>query len=206
MKLAITILSNRDHKPAFTACLGNLLLYTGVHGSSFGIESAVLNPAQNVSCLSQGRQAAIRHAKSQECTDILFIDDDMTFPPNALEIMAKRDVPIIGVNYVCKSLTYKKCTASAWGGEQLESKGKTGIESVPQLGFGMILFRLSILDSVPAPHFEVKWDEATQDYITDDIYFFRKLTDAGINLHIDHDVSQKVGHVGDFIFNEAVYV
>jgi hypothetical protein len=199
MRVAICIVSNRDHKGAFSEAKDNLISHIALRGHQYGMESFSIIPLRNASCLSKGRQDMIKLAKQNYSTHILFLDDDMVFSPDVVEILASRKLPVVGANYVGKSLDLN-FTAQSLAGNRLDSRGRTGVEEVSHLGFGVLLLELNALINIPAPHFEILWSEKHQEYITEDVYFCNKLRENGIKIHVDHDVSQHVGHIGDFVY------
>jgi hypothetical protein len=85
----------------------------------------------------------------------------------------------------------------------VSSIGKTGLQEVGWVGLGCCLLKLTdAVRAIKRPHFEVVWLEDTQSYLGEDYMFSEKLRHAGIKLWIDHDVSQQIGHVGDFKYTE----
>lgn len=177
-----------------------LASYCQANGAKFGLKSYTVNRASNISLLSKGRQDAITHALKQGCTHMLFLDDDMIFPENSLEILLSRKSQAIGVNYVRKNTTELLHVSADLNGQMVYSKGKSGIEEVGHVGMGIFLLDLAIIKSVPAPHFEVLWNTNISDYDSEDTYFCEKLRKHGVKIHVDHDLSQKVGHIGDYAY------
>jgi hypothetical protein len=200
MRVAITVLSNRGHNPAFSRSLTGLISH--MNSRSYGLEGYTVNIAPNVSLLPKGRQDAIKEALKQNCTHVLFIDDDMEFTPDILQILASRKVHAIGVNAVRKMSSLNH-VAIGFDGQQITSKGKSGLEEVAHVGMGIFLLDLSALP--PAPHFEILWNPKTNDYDSEDTYFCEKLRKHGVKIYTDHDASQKTGHVGDFTYTLNSY-
>jgi len=69
----------------------------------------------------------------------------------------------------------------------------------------MILLDLNAIKSIKPPHFEIIWDEKTQEYLGEDHYFCAKLRSNGIKIYVDHDASQTVGHIGDYTYTLNSY-
>lgn len=200
MKLSITVISNRDQKPHFTQCLADLLCHTFIHANRIGIKAIIPKIGRQWSALPNGRQAALDDAIAQGSTHLLSIDDDMKFPPNTLEVMASRKVQAIGVNAVLKDPSERKFTAYGFNGINIDSRSKTGIEEVEFAGFGVFLLELSAVKNIPLPHFAMPWNEKTQRCDQEDHFLCAKLRNNGVKIYIDHDVSQHIGHVGDYVF------
>jgi hypothetical protein len=199
MKLYIAVVSNRAHAPQFTGSLYALTQHLTYQGKNYGVEMHAVSIGTGHSCLSRGRQQALNFATAQGFTHLLFLDDDMVFAPNVAQLMIQREVPAIGANYVMKTVELRPVARDAKGG-RISSTGKTGIEEAPRLGMGIFLIDLNAIKNIPAPHFEVNWSAEKNDYISEDHYFCDKLEANGIKIYVDHDASQGVGHVGDYIY------
>ena len=100
MKLFVGVCSARDAKVSFSASLVNLWTYLmarGVNGQ--GLEMLRLRQKEHVSILSNGRQRLVSEAQSLGASHMLFLDDDMVFPANAVDLLARHDKPVVGINY-----------------------------------------------------------------------------------------------------------
>lgn len=204
MKLLIAANSNRAICPSFVVALINLfnrLNKIGVNGQPCEV---VMHLQSNSSLLSAARQNALDSAIKDSCTHLLMLDDDMVFPGDVVDTFVSRDVDFIAANYVTKGLDSKP-TAMGDGGKRVHSLGKTGVEEVGWVGLGCCLLRLSdAVKAIKRPHFECVWLEETQTYLGEDFYFAEKLRFGDVKLWVDHDVSQKIGHVGDYTYREEI--
>lgn len=61
---------------------------------------------------------------------------------------------------------------------------------------------ITIFDEIEQPWFEMSWC-GDGYYATTDAYLAEKVRKAGIPIYVDHDLSQKIGHVGHHVFNCA---
>jgi hypothetical protein len=132
---------------------------------------------------------------------ILWVDSDMRFPKDALEILLSRDLPIVGVNATTRRFPVKP-TALDIDPEtndlvKVNSKGKTGLEQVMGVGFGMVLIKKEVFLAAQKPWF---WFEQTDKggTIGEDIYFCAKAFDVGYQTVIDHDLSMHIRHIGTY--------
>ena len=146
--------------------------------------------------LSKLRQTLLDRALASPCTHILWIDDDTQFPPEAVETMLSRNKPWLASN-VCKK------NGDGWiaryeGGAVVNSTGKTGCEKIGSMGLGMVLIELDAIRHVPVPHFEVRWMDEQRGYLGEDLYFLLKCKEAGVEIWVDHDVSNSVRHIGNY--------
>lgn len=197
MKLSMHIVSNRDHKPMFVGSLYALTQHLTHRGRDYGVEKHAVTIGSGHSCLPMGRQQAISFVRKHGFSHLLYLDDDMAFPPDIVEIMASRKLPVIGANYTTKSDT-PRYVAMDENRKPVSSRNKTGVEEVARLGMGIMLIDMAAISHIAAPHFEIVWDKT--GYISEDSYFCDKLRAAGVKIYVDHDVSQKVGHVGDYVY------
>jgi hypothetical protein len=80
---------------------------------------------------------------------------------------------------------------------KVNSKGKTGLEQVMGVGFGMVLIKKEVFLAAQKPWF---WFEQTDKggTIGEDIYFCAKAFDAGYQTVIDHDLSMHIRHIGTY--------
>lgn len=204
MKLMIAVPTNRDHDPRFTISLVGLMVQSmrGVNGNP--APNITLNIKTQVSNIAQGRNELVREAMEQGQTHLLFLDDDMTFPTNTLDYLCRWNLPIVAANYChkAKRLIY---TAQRDDLRQVESRGRTGIERVLRIGLGVTLIDLSVLRDVPEPWFEIKWDQSRRQHVGEDFYFSHLMKERGVPIHVDHDLSNKVGHVGSHEFRFESY-
>lgn len=207
VSLFITMPHSRDVKAYSCASLAGLSYRLGKIGlgdtaNLAGLELAAM---ANVSLLPRGRQYALNTAIAKGHTHILMLDDDMTYPPDVVEVLISREKPIIGVNYLKKKMGAEEFTAINDKGQSISSKGKFGIEQVFGIGLGAVLVELDAIKNIKAPHFEVRYHSENQEYMGEDFYFCAKMQNAGIPIFVDHDVSQYIGHVGDFVFKHHDY-
>jgi hypothetical protein len=202
MKLLVAIPSNRDWKVAF----GQSLLGLAAHVFKLGIETLFL-PSINVSLLPLARQAYLNRAIEEDFTHLLFIDDDMKFSTEAFDFLISRNVDIVAANYTRKDNEDEfkgvplKTTASK-DGMLLFSNNKSGCEKVDSCGFGFCLIKIDSIKKIPEPHFEIVWDKVEKRYIGEDTRFCEILNEHNIDIHIDHDASRHVSHIGDYFFHE----
>jgi hypothetical protein len=191
MKLAVAVPSCRDWKVAFGSSLIGLTRHFS-HLKHFDI-----NLMQGASVLPRARHIAVEWANSIDATHLLCLDDDMKFSPQAVELLISRDVDVVGCNYVSKATG--QSMACGLEGETLHVS--SGLEEVGWIGFGVVLLRLAALNMVPAPLFETVWLEDRKDFLGEDFYFCMKVREYGLKIHVDHDASQLVSHIGDHAFS-----
>lgn len=195
--------SNRDWPVTFSLAVSALERYVAKKGVKGEKATLIPHHKLGVSCLSQGRQALLNEAINGNFTHLLMIDDDTAFPYNMLDYMIGQEV--MGVNIVRKNPEKLMYTAFDFQSQEVQSKDKTGSEEVGRCGLGIILLDIATIKQIPAPHFEVRYNPDTGNYISEDYYFCNKLASYGIRIRINHDVSMNVGHIGHMIYTVNSY-
>jgi hypothetical protein len=130
-------------------------------------------------------------------THLLFIDDDMGFLQNTLQIVANRRQPIVSCNYRMR-MPPAEFTALRIDkqGRIQTTKDSTGLEEAYYSGFGFCLMERKVLEATMAPRFLAKWIEPDQRYTTEDHPFFVQAREKGFKCWIDHDASKGLWHNG----------
>jgi glycosyltransferase involved in cell wall biosynthesis len=152
------------------------------------------------------RNNMVESALEEGADYVLFIDADMRFPKDTLERLLKHNKGIIGVNATTRSVPVKATAKTLeieedgtcnW--KQISSKNKTGIEKADGIGCGVMLISKHTLTTIPKPWFFFELLPENK-LLGEDIYFCIKAKDAGIETFIDHDLSQEIGHVGNYTY------
>lgn len=141
---------------------------------------------------------------------LLWIDSDMRFPADTLEILLSRDVPIVGVNATTRrepvlptamNLKIDKANPGepkhVWS--KIESRDKKGIEQVTAVGFGVTLVRREVFEKIPKPWFDIIWTDHG-NVIGEDVAFCVKALENEIPVFVDHELSMHIGHTGTKTF------
>lgn len=84
-------------------------------------------------------------------THLLFLDADMRFPPDALERLLARRLPVVGANYRRRRPPHD-FTASVSTGPLA-----TGVERADRLGFGCVLIAAREFRGMARPWFNSYW-------------------------------------------------
>jgi len=142
-----------------------------------------------------GREAFLEGALERQASHILWLDTDMSFPPETAIRLAAHDRPVVACNCVMKH-PQQIFTALRDGQRVPTREDSTGLETVDAIGLAVMLMRTEVLADLPRPWFQHAWDPATGENIGEDIWFCRTLRDAGYAIEIDHDLSKEIGHVG----------
>lgn len=128
-------------------------------------------------------------------THVLWLDADMVFPPDAALSLLAHDRDVVAANYVTR-VAPSRPTATR-DGERISSSEATGLEAVDHVGMGVFLMKTAIVRDLPRPRF---WYSTPTE--TEDVYFCNLLRAAGHTIYVDHDLSKRVGHVGQHTYRE----
>ena len=152
--------------------------------------------------LPESRTRLVARAYELEASHILWLDSDMKFPADTINRPLNHNLAVVGANYPTKEMQARP-TAYAddenyvgpvWTGERSE-----GVARVAACGMGVLLTDMRVFDALSPPFFA--FEPQGPDFVKqlgEDIYFCRKLGEAGIPVHIDHDLSKQVAHIGEF--------
>ena len=189
-KVAICIPHYGDLKPNFTLDLFGLL---GEFPNDRQLEVSLHRVSSSI--LLQGRHDLARMALAEEADYALFLDADMRFPRDSLLRLLHHNKPIIGANYTQRNPPHQP-TASK-DNKRLSSLGRSGIQEVDTVGFGVCLIATDVFRKVAKPWFMFGYNPRVDDYVGEDVYFFAKAKAAGFPAFVDHDLSQDVRHIGE---------
>lgn len=156
---------------------------------------------QRSSLIAQSRETLVESALLAGATHILFLDSDMNFPEDALHRLFSRNEPIVAANYVQRCLPTRPNSITLMGQPLYTDEDSSGLEEVQSVGFGCVLIRAEVFESMPRPWFDTYWftdDEGNRRMIGEDVYFCHKARHADYKVYVDQDLSHNVIHIGSF--------
>ena len=146
-------------------------------------------------------------AISEGADYVLWIDADMRFPKNTIDRLLKHDKDIVGVNATTRTQPVKPTAKKLeidydkkenhW--TSVDSKGKTGIERVTAIGCGVMLVKREVFLETPKPWFYF-YELPGGKTLGEDVHFCVAAHDAGFETWVDHELSQEIGHVGQYTY------
>ena len=152
-------------------------------------------------CLN--RSILIEEALAEGFSHVLWLDDDMTFPADALARLLAHDLPIVASNCTLRLLPI--LPTALQGGQRLSSHEAAGLEQVDRIGLAVALTQVGVFDRIPKPWFAWEIDDGNGPRLcSEDEYFCVKAQRAGFDIFIDHDLSQQIGHVGELTFYQSM--
>lgn len=128
-------------------------------------------------------------------THLLFIDTDMEFPMNTVNRLLAHDKDVIACNCTTRVEPILP-VAFGFDDKRIDSRGKTGVQKVRQVGAAVMLIRLDVARKLKPPFFMHEWIPEMQTYCGEDVYFCQLLQQAGVDVWIDHDLSREIRHIG----------
>lgn len=157
--------------------------------------------------LPRVRRECVEDALLKGCTHLLFIDSDQTFPHDMAHRLLAHKKEVVAANVAIKTMpsfpTARNRGPSPMGVPVTSDEGKKGLEKVWMIGAGILLVDMELVKRTPRPWFEIRWDEKTGVEMGEDWYFIKKLSEAGADIWVDHDLSKQVGHVGQFVYGHV---
>lgn len=151
------------------------------------------------SCVHKNRNNAVSEAHRLESSKILFIDSDMTFPPNALERLLAHEKPIVGASYASRGEPHHNL-AKSLSTEYTPVKGLTEVAGLPA---GMLLIDVAVFESLKRPYFRFPFVEedpaqgVEASEIGEDYDFCNRVRAAGFKVFMDVELSLDMIHWGE---------
>ena len=204
-KVVIAIPKGREYKDGFVKSLLSLLLYE--HSFSHYSISIIMNEkpipkgANKYADIAEKRRQLIDDALLNGATHLLFLDDDMMFPPNTLRRLMSHKVPFVsGLGFMRKKPFYPTIfkTITSRSGKVITEKHEFILEYpdipfvVDGVGLFCCLIDLSIIPNLRTQLFETKGITSDSN-IGEDLSFTRKLWEKGYKVLIDPAI--KTGHI-----------
>lgn len=146
-----------------------------------------------------GREWFLEASIKQGATHVLWLDTDMSFPPETAVLLAMHHQPIVGCNYPVRQASGLS-TAQREDGTRIPTTDRsTGLEAVGALGFGVVLMQVDVVADLGRPWFRHGLNDHGGD-IGEDIMLCRALRAAGHTIYLDHDLSKQIGHIGSHTY------
>lgn len=150
---------------------------------------------------AKSRNILIEQAEKTRCTHVLFIDDDMAYPADGLEILLENaDKDIVSGLYFSRTFPHQPMIFDI-ADENGSCLHVYMEDDTPRLvpivaaGFGFLLVNLESLRRMEKPY--VRLGELDCQEWCDDIGFFNRARKAGLKAYCDTEV--RVGHIGTMI-------
>ena len=193
LKIVVCLPSGDSIKTRTVMSLLALFKYIG-DNPQFNIDLAITN--HQCSILPWGRSSCVEDALKMGADYLFWVDSDMWFPPETLTTLLEHDKDVVGCIYAMK-VEYEQKPVLPYFGLKFE-----GVKPVPNLATGLFLCKAECFRKMVQPYFEFLWEDR---YVGEDVVLSRRLRDMGYQLWCDFDLSKKVGHIGDKVYNLEGY-
>lgn len=229
IRLAIAIPAYGDTKAKFTLSLSQALihLYSCNIYDPDGNKLEVETDTFMVSCsmLTESRTRLVAEAVAWGATHMLWLDADHVFPHDTIPRLLARNADVVGANYARRCIpTAPTAAKTVTEDEQQDYRNlvyttmekATGdlVEEVDHIGFGVCLINMRVFDALQEyaeehgdgnflPLFEFTHAPGKSGPIGEDVFFFRKVREAGCKVFVDHALSWEVGHIHEMIMTNA---
>lgn len=148
--------------------------------------------------IDQARNALVKHAINAKAKYIWFLDDDVQCPPNVVRRLmydleqADDDVAVAMGIYPSKEIPAEPMIFNGDGVGAFWKWKKGEVFEVSGGGTGCMMIKTEIFQHIPEPWFKTVDEPATHEVnknvMTDDLYFCRKVREAGYKLIADGNV------------------
>jgi len=195
MKVLIAVPSFDLCHSDFTTSLAGLLMHRAYdRAMSRDVKIAYQNVKSTI--IHSARAILVQSAMDNDCTHILFLDSDLTFPPNTLNRLIAHHQPFVCATYVKRhpphELLGKPNEEAAKYKQSVKPMGVIQMEEVP---LGCALISLRVFDRLPRPHFSYVCGPTPADDISEDIGFCRAVRASGESIYCDPTLSRELGHL-----------
>jgi hypothetical protein len=198
MKLSICVPARDSVDTSFAHCLS--LLTARFYGSAPA--GTVMNVNfRNGTLIADQRCKLVEMSLAQDADYVLFLDSDMTFPASLVERLIAHDKDIVACNYATRRLPVKTVAFKSFENlENMYSLGKGGLEECDAIGMGAMLVKAEVFKKLRYPWFQIHYMPNARMWMGEDMYFCKLAKANGYQIWIDHDLSNQVGHSGNFVY------
>jgi hypothetical protein len=186
-KIAIGIPTNRHVRPLTVFSLLELVAQSPGFTFNFIVETEGITVEDN-------RNQVVEKAIANKDDYLLFIDDDMIFPPDTLERLLAHGEKLVG------TMSYSRH-------ERMPTVKLKGIQKalIPKkffecssVGTGVLLIDMSLFEEISAPWFIMARYANGKVKLGEDVNFCEKAKAAGEKVWCDPSIT--IGHLGDKIY------
>lgn len=211
LKVLVATPSDDLVRRRFHICMVQMLLYYISHPVQGYAHQSVVPLSIRDSILSRARWNAVVEAVRQDATHLLFIDSDQTFPRELIHEWVAHRVDVVAANVATKQIPaqptarYKPQQGDPGYGRPCYTDDKRGLEKVWRVGTGVMMLRVEALKRMShGSMFDVKWRDEISRHQGEDWSFAEALEAYGVDMWVDHSMSRRIGHLGEFEYNMDV--
>lgn len=146
------------------------------------------------------RQQLVEQALDTSCTHIMWIDSDMKFPVETINMLLSYKKDIVAGNYSTRVPPYRPVAFANKNNLDKRIFNGTGLQEVFAVGSGMMLVRRSVYENMSKPYYKIEYSDDYTSLVGEDIYFCNKAKEHGYSVYVDHAISDKIAHIGTRAF------
>jgi hypothetical protein len=199
VRLAVCVPTRGQWEADFGQSLAMALVAFAAHPPE-GVVLALKLFNHRGSLLPTQRTEMVREALAWGATHLLMLDDDMAFPMELVALLVRHNLPVVAANCATKAIPPEPTARGLDGCPCYTRKSSRGVERVSRVGTGIMMVKAEVFQQLAEPWFAIPWEEKTGGYVGEDVFFCRRLAEAGIGLFVDHDLSREVSHAGGFSY------
>lgn len=148
------------------------------------------------SVISESRTQLANEALQANATHILWLDSDLHFPPNVVEIFLQHNKDIVAATYSTRYAPYKSVAFVDPNNTDQRLESSHGLHKVWAVGMGCMMIKTDVLKNLSKPWFYHQYNKETDNFSGEDIWFCNTATQSGYDVWVDADVSMKLAHIG----------
>lgn len=203
MKVTLALCTNRDIKAKTLESLLNLVALSK-HEYHILVATRGYTIAEN-------RNYCVIQAQKNNSDYLFFVDDDMSFPPETLDILLSHQKDIVGVNSYSRILPLSPTTGLMnEKGEykhpdhypEWEMKIPDELFEAYFVGCGVCLINMKVFEKIKEPFFRFSYNENGLVKSGEDGNFCDRARKEGFKVWCDPNVS--VGHIGNMEYGEEL--
>lgn len=210
LRVVVAVPSMGTWHERFGVSLVHMLMYCQSHAIRPSYKTQEINLASlRGSILPNLRLDAVKHAIESKAEFLVFIDSDQTFPAQTLHRLISHNKDCVAANIATKQIPAQPTARKRGAGPNgfvpvYTDPDSAGLEKVDRIGCGIMCLKTAVFDKIGLKVMEMRWREEIQRYGGEDWPICEALELAGMEIFIDHDLSKRVGHVGEYIYTHDV--
>lgn len=193
-RILIGVPSSDDVKADFAMSLAALMGQTTLNSIRRPIKIALANHKGSV--VMEARRTLADAAVNADVDYLLFLDADMTFPPDTLSRLLAHKKPFVGASYVKRDGSGVLLGKPLLGEVRPTFSGSL-LLPMAHIPLGCCLIQTSLLKVLPRPWFRYITTEAGTT--SEDTYFCALVREANETVWCDHKLTGELGHIGTHI-------
>lgn len=204
-KIFIGVPSKGMPETRFMSCLTSMMcrmVYKGFKPELLTVEGSVV---------SQARLELLSHSLRTDADYLLFLDEDMMFPPTLFERLMEADKDVISTNYTTRYIDNLRFVSADMDWMVPDSNKLEGVQEALQIPTGTMLLSKKAMQSIDFStdvglSMSIFGQPLTDEgeYVTEDAYFCMVMRKCGLKLYLDHDLTKEIRHVGKLEYHASM--